>query len=258
MDILELAHDLSRRQGDEPDLLEPSAARRRGGLRPCDGAGARPAAGPGADRRAQAGRTIVSSSSGSRAIRSPSPAGWRQRASRPTPIDDHLLVQLPEGASRRPLADGRESGEQVRALRPTAEHARRSFPQAPSRNNTDADPRPGISALEGPPPGHAWRWLAITRQGVRSQLKNRWVWGVILGVCLPAARALGVPVALGAFRAKVEPADAAPVPVSGSSRRAPGRTSRAIAPSSGHSPSTVSSMSSSSSPWSSCSWSGPT
>jgi ABC-2 type transport system permease protein len=34
--------------------------------------------------------------------------------------------------------------------------------------------------------GHAWRWLTITRQGARAQLKNRWVWGVILAATLPA------------------------------------------------------------------------
>ena len=44
-EILELARDLRTQQGDEPALLEPPAARRRGGLRPRHRPGPRPAAG---------------------------------------------------------------------------------------------------------------------------------------------------------------------------------------------------------------------
>jgi ABC-2 type transport system permease protein len=34
--------------------------------------------------------------------------------------------------------------------------------------------------------GHGWRWLAITRRGVRAGLKNRWVRYVLYLACLPA------------------------------------------------------------------------
>ncbi len=40
--------------------------------------------------------------------------------------------------------------------------------------------------------GHALRWLTITRQGVRAQLKNRWVLMTLLSALLPA-------LVLGAF-----------------------------------------------------------
>jgi ABC-2 type transport system permease protein len=44
----------------------------------------------------------------------------------------------------------------------------------------------GYQHWKGQLRGHAWRWLTITRQGVRAQLKNRWVWAMFLGACLPA------------------------------------------------------------------------
>jgi ABC-2 type transport system permease protein len=44
----------------------------------------------------------------------------------------------------------------------------------------------GYQHWQGTLAGHAWRWLAITRQGVRAQLKNRWT-RLVLGVaCVPA------------------------------------------------------------------------
>ena len=43
----------------------------------------------------------------------------------------------------------------------------------------------GYQHWNGQLTGHAWRWLTITRQGARAQLKNRWVWLMIIGACLP-------------------------------------------------------------------------
>ena len=55
--------------------------------------------------------------------------------------------------------------------------------------------------------GHAWRWLAITRQGVAAAAQEPLAsWLVILGACVPAADARGLPGPLGAVRAEVEPA----------------------------------------------------
>ena len=44
----------------------------------------------------------------------------------------------------------------------------------------------GYQHWKGTLKGHAGRWLAITRQGVRAQLRNRWVWFVIAVACVPA------------------------------------------------------------------------
>ena len=44
----------------------------------------------------------------------------------------------------------------------------------------------GYQHWKGSLRGHAWRWLAITRQGVRAQLKNRWVWALFVVSCIPA------------------------------------------------------------------------
>lgn len=50
--------------------------------------------------------------------------------------------------------------------------------------------------------GHAWRWLTISRQGARAQLKNRWVWLMIIGACLPALILSGFLVLWGLFEQK--------------------------------------------------------
>jgi ABC-2 type transport system permease protein len=50
--------------------------------------------------------------------------------------------------------------------------------------------------------GHAWRWLAITRQGVRAQLKSRWVWCVLGLSCFPALILAGFLVFWGLFEQK--------------------------------------------------------
>jgi ABC-type transport system involved in multi-copper enzyme maturation permease subunit len=44
----------------------------------------------------------------------------------------------------------------------------------------------GYQHWEGPLAGHAWRWLAIARHGVRVQLKSRIVWGLLILAWLPA------------------------------------------------------------------------
>jgi ABC-2 type transport system permease protein len=44
----------------------------------------------------------------------------------------------------------------------------------------------GYQHWEGKLSGHAWRWLAITRQGVRSGLKNRWARMLMLFSMVPA------------------------------------------------------------------------
>ena len=50
--------------------------------------------------------------------------------------------------------------------------------------------------------GHAWRWLTITRQGALAQLKNRWVWVMTFGACVPAAILSGFLVLWGLFEQK--------------------------------------------------------
>ena len=84
----------------------------------------------------------------------------------------------PAGDARASLWETAPRGGRAGPAVPAAaEHPRRSLPRAPWRNRTDADLRPGIPALatgsSRATPGGGW---PITRQGVRAQLKNRWVW----------------------------------------------------------------------------------
>ncbi|MGC8643596.1 MAG: ABC transporter permease [Isosphaeraceae bacterium] len=44
----------------------------------------------------------------------------------------------------------------------------------------------GYQHWKGSLKGHAWRWVAITRQGARAQFKNRWVWALFVISCIPA------------------------------------------------------------------------
>src|SRR5207245_10032695 len=44
----------------------------------------------------------------------------------------------------------------------------------------------GYQHWQGKLSGHAWGWLSITRQGVRTQLRSRWVRGLILISWVPA------------------------------------------------------------------------
>ena len=50
----------------------------------------------------------------------------------------------------------------------------------------------GYQHWQGPLSGHAWRWLAIARHGVRVQMKNRIVFYMVLASWLPARRAVRV------------------------------------------------------------------
>src|SRR5262249_50463457 len=44
----------------------------------------------------------------------------------------------------------------------------------------------GYQHWSGTLSGHASRWLAVTRQGVRAQMKNRWVRALIILAWIPA------------------------------------------------------------------------
>src|SRR5262249_14057914 len=50
----------------------------------------------------------------------------------------------------------------------------------------------GYQHWKGPLSGHAWRWLAIARHGVRAQMKNRFLRLLLLFAWLPALALIGV------------------------------------------------------------------
>src|SRR5437763_17164179 len=50
----------------------------------------------------------------------------------------------------------------------------------------------GYQHWQGPLSGHAWRWLAVARHGVRAQLQNRVVRGLLLLAWLPAVALVAV------------------------------------------------------------------
>ena len=103
------------------------------------------------------------------------------------PADDHLLVQLPEGATCQVLWEtANQAGEQVRTLRPRRSTLEEVFFERPGGAELMPILDQGYQHWKGSLQGHAWRWLAITRQGVRAQIKNRWVWALIVVSCIPA------------------------------------------------------------------------
>src|SRR5438105_7088541 len=60
----------------------------------------------------------------------------------------------------------------------------------------------GYQHWQGNLSGHAWRWLAIARHGVRAQFRNRWVRIVLLLAWLPALSLAGVLTAWGLIEQK--------------------------------------------------------
>lgn len=50
--------------------------------------------------------------------------------------------------------------------------------------------------------GQTWRWAVIARQGVRGQIKNRWVWGLFVASCIPALVLTAFLVLWGLFERK--------------------------------------------------------
>lgn len=62
----------------------------------------------------------------------------------------------------------------------------------------------GYQHWQGPLSPHSWRWLAITRHGVRSQLKNRWLRFLLLAAWSPALALITVLALWGLFEQKTE------------------------------------------------------
>jgi ABC-2 type transport system permease protein len=60
----------------------------------------------------------------------------------------------------------------------------------------------GYQHWHGTLSGHAWRWLTITRQGVRTQLKSRWVRMVMLMAWVPALSLAAVLILWGLIEQK--------------------------------------------------------
>jgi ABC-2 type transport system permease protein len=60
----------------------------------------------------------------------------------------------------------------------------------------------GYQHWNGTLEGHAWRWLAIARQGARAQLTRRGVWAVLGLACFPALILAGFLVLWGLFEQK--------------------------------------------------------
>jgi ABC-2 type transport system permease protein len=60
----------------------------------------------------------------------------------------------------------------------------------------------GYQHWQGPLQGHAWRWLPIARQGIRVQLKNRWVRVALLVAWIPALVLAAFLVVWGLFEQK--------------------------------------------------------
>src|SRR5262245_55619397 len=62
----------------------------------------------------------------------------------------------------------------------------------------------GYQHWNGPLAGHAWRWLAVVRHGVRAQLQNRFVRLFLLLAWLPAIALVGFLTVWGLMEQRVE------------------------------------------------------
>ncbi len=62
----------------------------------------------------------------------------------------------------------------------------------------------GYQHWQGKVSGHAWRWLTITRQGVRAQMKNRYLRVVMLFAWIPALALAGVLIIWGLMEQRAE------------------------------------------------------
>ena len=62
----------------------------------------------------------------------------------------------------------------------------------------------GYQHWRGPLAGHAWRWLAVARHGVRAQLQNRFVRVLLLLAWLPAVALVGVLAIWGLMEQRAE------------------------------------------------------
>jgi ABC-2 type transport system permease protein len=62
----------------------------------------------------------------------------------------------------------------------------------------------GYQHWKGPLSGHAWRWLAIARHGVRSSLKNRWLRWLVFLAWIPALVLITVLAIWGLLEQQVE------------------------------------------------------
>ncbi|AMV36499.1 ABC transporter permease [Planctomyces sp. SH-PL62] len=60
----------------------------------------------------------------------------------------------------------------------------------------------GYQHWDGKLGGHAFRWLAITRQGVKAQFKNRWLISTLVGALAPALVLAGFLILWGLFEQK--------------------------------------------------------
>lgn len=60
----------------------------------------------------------------------------------------------------------------------------------------------GYQHWDGKLAGHAFRWLAITRQGVKAQLKNRWLISTLIGALSPALMLAGFLILWGLLEQK--------------------------------------------------------
>ena len=83
--------------------------------------------------------------------------------------DDVLRVRIPAGQSPQMLWEvAAEQNEQIRYLAAAAQHARRSVLESRGANLMPIFDQ-GYQHWSGHLSGHAWRWLAIARHGVRDR-----------------------------------------------------------------------------------------
>ena len=166
-----------------------------------DGPGPRPVAGPGADRRAQAAaqRRVRAAGQGRPGgIRRPAGGAGHRRGAASTTISwcssrgpiAQVLWERPARPASRSVPSGRGGARSKKSS------------STPWREKTDADLRPGISALARQALGPGLALAADHPAGVLVQLKNRWVWLLLLGVCLPAFILSGFLVLWGLFEQK--------------------------------------------------------
>ena len=185
-EVLELAHDLAHNKG--MNLLFSSH------LLPdveavCDYVivlGERQAARPRRNPRAQAAPRTDVRRAAQRRTWARSPSGWQRWAAQPSFRTMCSACEFRPG--NRSSCCGkwpRQQNEQIRYLRPQRSTLEEVFLNAVERTVMPIFDQ-GYQHWSGQLSSHAWRWLAITRRGVRTALQSRLVRLALLLAWLPA------------------------------------------------------------------------
>ncbi len=119
--------------------------------------------------------------------------------------DDLLFVQIPRGQSPQMLWQTAAEAEFSKFAISARSAARWKKSSSKPWSRPNADFRSGISTLVRQLSGHAWRWLTITRHGIRVGMKNRYCATILIAAWVPALALVVDAVPVGIGGTEIEP-----------------------------------------------------